>query len=413
MILFFSIEYKVRCGIIALMRILYLQTFPFWGSGSGTYARHLASEIGRKHKVAILAPDTRSIERTKLYTVDLPFPVAFTGHPEWANCKLYTQLTNQELLDVHQAFLSATVKAVEDFKPDIIHVHHAFPLTWAAAFIKDTYRINFITTIHGSELPTLEKDKRYRQQTYDAMFRTKRIIPNSGWTKEWFVRLFRGYFHEKCRVIPGGVNIHKFIYSDSGYNQVDRELGLKGRPMVLFAGKLTKYKGVEYLVAAARKIHGEVVILGDGPERGRLEEKARQMGLTNIHFVGHLGAGVKKLVPYYSRADVFVAPSVWDEPLGLVILESMACQTPVVVTRKGGIPLAVKEGYNGLFVRPRNSSEIVEKVNMLLDDRNLRWRMGQNARKSVEKKFSWETIARRFENMYAKYANGKKIIKIK
>lgn len=390
------------------MKILYLQTFPFWGSGSGTYARHLASEIGKKHKVAILAPDVRPIARAKLYTVNLPFPVAFTGHPEWPNCKLYTQLTNQEIWQIQKTFFDAVIKTVEDFKPDILHVHHAFPLTWAAAFVKNNYKINFITTIHGSELPTLEKDKRYWRPTYDAMFRTKRIVPNSGWTREWFLRIFGSYFHEKCRVIPGGVNIEKFVYTESGARQIDKKLGLHNKPVVLFAGKLTKYKGVEYLIAAAKKIHGEVVILGDGPERERLEQKARDMKLNNVHFVGHVGAGISKLVPYYSRADVFVAPSVWDEPLGLVILEAMACQTTVVVTRKGGIPLAVKDGYNGFFVRPRNSSEIAEKVNRLLDDPKLRLKMGQNARKSVEKKFSWETIVKKFEYLYEMYRKKEK-----
>lgn len=386
------------------MRILYLQTFPFWGSGSGTYARHLASEVGLHHKVAILAPDTRPIEHAKLYTVTLPFPVAYTGHPEWPNCKLYTDLKSMEIWELYDAFLRSAIKAVDEFKPDIIHVHHAFPLAWVAAFIKDTYNINYVVTIHGSELPTLEKDRRYYQPTYDAMYRAKCIFPNSGWTKEWFVRIFKGNFHEKCKVIPGGVNIHKFIHTDSGAKDVDRKLNLHGKPVVLFTGKLTKYKGVEYLIGAAKKIHGEVVIAGEGPERGRLEAKAQQLGLTNVHWVGHLGAGVQKLAPYYSRADVFVAPSVWDEPLGLVILESMSCRTPVVVTRKGGIPLAVKEGYNGFFVRPRNSAEIVEMVNKLLDNHELRIKMGQNARDSVEKKFSWELIASHFEKTYEKYA---------
>lgn len=385
------------------MRILYLQTFPFWGSGSGTYARALASEVGKRHKVAILAPDDRPIERAKLYPLKLPFRVAFTGHPEWPNCKLYTELSNQELLTIKEALTKSVVNAVEDFKPDLLHIHHAFPLSWVAAAIKDTYNINFIVTIHGSELPTLEKDKRYIQSTYDAMLRAKRIVPNSGWTREWFLRIFKGAFHEKSRVIPGGVDIHKFVYSDAGWKQIDRELSLNGRPMVLFSGKLTKYKGVEYLINAAKKINGEVVILGDGPERKRLEEKAKQLKLGNVHFLGHKGAGMKSLVPYYSRADVLVAPSVWDEPLGLVILEAMACQTPVVVTRKGGIPLAVKDEYNGYFVRPRNSSEIVEKVNKLLDNDALCHKMGQNARKSVEQKFSWEKIAAKFERMYDKY----------
>lgn len=386
------------------MRILYLQTFPFWGSGSGTYARHLASEVGLRHKVAILAPDTRTIEKAKLYTVSLPFPVAFTGHPEWPNCKLYSALTSEEIWEVYDAFLRATIKVVEDFKPDIIHVHHAFPTAWAAAFIKDTHNINYVVTIHGSELPTLESDRRYWQRTFDSMYRAKAIYPNSGYTRDWFLRIFKGNFREKCRVIPGGVNIDKFVHSESGAKVVDRELDLHGKPVVVFAGKLTKYKGVEYLVGAANRIHGEVVILGDGPEKTRLEEKARQLGLKNIHFVGHLGAGVKKLVPYYSRADVFVAPSTWDEPLGLVILEAMSCQTPVVVTKKGGIPLAVKDGFNGFFVHARNSSDIVEKVNKLLDNHDLRIKMGQNARKSVEEKFSWRTIGARFEQSYSRVA---------
>ena len=133
---------------------------------------------------------------------------------------------------------------------------------------------------------------------------------------------------------------------------------------------------------------------------------AKDMKLTNIHWVGHLGAGIKKLVPYYSRADVFVAPSVWDEPLGLVILESMSCGTPVVVTRKGGIPLAVKEGVNGYFVRPRNSTQIVEKVNMLLDSPEKRARMGTNARNIAVERFSWETIGDRFERIYTRYARS-------
>jgi glycosyltransferase involved in cell wall biosynthesis len=283
-----------------------------------------------------------------------------------------------------------------------MHVHHAFPMTWAANFVKEVYGINYVVTIHGSELPTIEKDKRYMKTTEDAMNRAREIVPNSGWTHDWFLRVFKYRFHEKCRVIPGGVNICKFVYSETGWKEVDKELGLNGRPTVLFAGKLTKYKGVEYLVGAAKNIHGEIVVLGDGPEKERLQEKAKQMGVTNIHWVGHLGAGIKKLVPYYSRADVFVAPSIWDEPLGLVILEAMSCRTPVVVTRKGGIPLAVNEGVNGLFVRPRNSAEIVDKVNQLLDNEAMRIKMGQNARRIVEAKFSWEIIGRKFERMYEK-----------
>ena len=82
----------------------------------------------------------------------------------------------------------------------------------------------------------------------------------------------------------------------------------------------------------------------------------------------------------------------------------MASKTPVVVTTKGGIPLAVKDGVNGYFVRPRNSTEIVEKVNLLLGNEEKRARMAENARRIAEEKFSWETIAHRFIIMYMRFA---------
>ena len=87
----------------------------------------------------------------------------------------------------------------------------------------------------------------------------------------------------------------------------------------------------------------------------------------------------------------------------------MACKTPVVVTRKGGIPLAVKDGINGYFVRPRNSSEIAEKVNLLLSNEEKRQKMAENACRIVEQKFSWEMIAHRFILMYMRFAYFPKI----
>lgn len=384
------------------MRILYLQTFPLWGSGSGTYARYLASEVGKHFKVAMVAPDDRKIPNVTLFPLKMPFRVAFTGHPEWPDCKLFTQLTNHELIWVYKDFLDSVIYAVEQFQPNIIHVHHAFPFTWAARVIKSIYQIPYIITIHGSELPTAQKDKRYLALTSDALRRARRIVPNSFWTKEWLFRIFGDEFRSQVRVIPGGVDLKKFN-PNIDTSEIDKKYNIAGKKIVVFAGKLTVFKGVKYLIKAARKIPAEVVILGEGPERGRLEEQVKGYGIKNVHFIGHLGTS-NDLNKFYKRASVFVAPSVWDEPLGLVILEAMASKTPVVVTRKGGIPLAVKDGVNGYFVRPRNSSEIVEKVNLLLADDQKRGKMAENARRIAEEKFSWEAIAHRFILMYMRFA---------
>lgn len=388
------------------IKVLYLQTFPLYGSGSGTYARYLARQINKTAKVAMLCPDDRPLNGVKIYPLKMPFRVAFTGHPEWKNCKLYTDLTNMEMQQIQKSFLDQTVKAVEDFKPDIIHVHHAFPFSWAARFVYSTYKIPYVITIHGSELPTAQKDKRYVGLTTDALNKAKRIIPNSFWTKEWMLQVFGEAYRKQIRVIPGGVDIHKFKKAPS--NDIDREYDLKYKKVVMFSGKLTPYKGVKYLVKAAPKINAEVFILGQGSEMKNLQEIVRRDKIKNVRFLGHFAHDTDNiLVKFYSRANVFVAPSVWDEPLGLVVLEAMACETPVVVTRKGGIPLAVKEGKNGLFIKPRNVKDIVEKVNYLLANDEKRLKMGIVARDIAVKRFSWEAIAEKFYNIYIRTLRSK------
>ena len=386
------------------LRILYLQTFPLYGSGSGTYARYLAREVSRHHEVAMVAPDNRQIpdSNVKMYPIKMPFNVSFTGHPEWKNGRLYKDISHREILTIYKSFLNHTVDAVEDFRPNIIHVHHAFPFSWAARFVKSTYQIPYIITVHGSELPTAQKDKRYLALTMDALRRARRIIPNSFYTKEWLFKVFGDDYRRRVRVIPGGVDINKFRKVST--DDIDRQFDITGEKVVVFAGKLTVYKGVKYLVRAARKIKGKVFILGGGPERKNLEKMVKDEKVSNVKFLGHFGDDTDFLIKFYSRANVFVAPSVWDEPLGLVILEAMACETPVVVTRKGGIPLAVKDGQNGFFIKPRNSQDMAEKINMLFDNEPLRLKMAKKAREIAVKRFSWEVIAHRFENIYQKFA---------
>src|SRR3972149_5184741 len=114
------------------MRILYLQMFPLYGSGSGTYSRELAQEIAKTNKVAIVVPDKRKIKNVKNYYVDLPLKIA--------------------------------------------------------------YGLNFIVTVHGSELPTLENDKRYPYLTTEALLKAKSIVPNSFWTKEWMQKVLGNQF---------------------------------------------------------------------------------------------------------------------------------------------------------------------------------------------------------------------------
>ena len=390
-------------------KILFLQCFPLWGCGSGTYTRELAQHVkGKTKKVAIVCPEKKEVPGVKIYPLEMPFPVAFTGHPEWPIHRSYNKLSSREIVEVYGSFLKSVINAVEDFQPDILHVQHISLLLWAANFVKTLYGINYIVTGHGTGIFCAEENKKYIPQSLDSLRHCKKIVIVSNDTKEKFLKIFGQEFKEKTRIIPGGVSLSNYP-EQKEIKIINKKYKLKDKKVVFFSGKLTNKKGIEYLIKAAAKIKGDVYIAGDGPVRKRLEDLAYKLSLNNVHFLGYMGGEKEQeFKEFYYRADVFVAPSVWDEPLGLVILEAMAAKTPVIATRKGGIPLAIKNGVNGFLIRPRNSAQITEAVNKLLENDGLRKKMGENARKIVEKKFVWHIIAEKYKRIYKNfYKNGK------
>jgi spore coat protein SA len=217
----------------------------------------------------------------------------------------------------------------------------------------------------------------------------------------------------KTRIIPGGIFLKDFL-DDGHQGIVNEKYNLGKKKVVLFTGRLMKEKGAEYLIRAAKHFRAQIFIIGEGSERENLEKLAKGLKLRNVHFVGYLGKDRRdEFHDFYRCADVFVAPGIWDEPLGLVILEAMVYKTPVVVTRKGGVTLSVRDGYNGFFVRPRNASQIAEKVNKLLRSPRLRKTMGENAKQIVLDKFDWSKIIRKFIRIYKRGLSNNNGIKPK
>lgn len=218
----------------------------------------------------------------------------------------------------------------------------------------------------------------------------------------------RGYL-KNFYIIPGGVDM-KLFPKQVDTSAIEKKYKIKNKRVVLFSGRLTSEKGARYLIGAAKDIKGEVFIVGDGPEKQYLSTLIARKKLKNVHLVGYLPP--EELRDFYYRADVFVAPSVVEEALGLSILEAMAAKTPVIATRKGGIPLLVKQNVNGLFVRSRNSQKIAIACNKLIENDKLRKKMGEAARQTVEEKFTWKRTALKFHRLYRKMVrngrNGKR-----
>lgn len=391
---------------MAGMRIMFLYMFPLWGNGSGAWLRALSGEMVKDgNDVAIVAPESRKLPGVTHYVVRLPQMGVFVGNPELPGAKKYEEMSGVELSKIYTSYIDATLPAVKEFQPEIVHAFHTAYLPPVARLVKILYGIRFVVTTHGSDLHYLSRDRRLVGLIKDAIRVSAIVTANSTFTRRWFLNMFGHEWTHKVRTIPGGVYPEQYQATEEQVAAIDKKYGFTGRKLVLFTGRLTVHKGVEFLIKAARQIHGEVVILGDGPERGYLEGLIKKYQLGNVRILGYMSPKDQvNFRSFYSRADVYVAPSTWNEPLGLVILEAMAARTPVIVTRTGGVASLVKDGVNGYFVRPRNATQIAQRINELLENDTLREKMGERAHQTVTERFTWDKIAESFERIYKKHA---------
>lgn len=396
------------------LKILFLMKFPLFGGGSGNYTRKLTEKLSLLPdvEVAIAAPDVRKTKGVKLYTLKPKAKAVFESHPEYKNVPQYKELSAAKFTDIYQSFFNQIIDVVEDFQPDVIHVNHTFFMTWIANYIKSIYGIPFLVTAHGSDIFQSTVDKRFLSLTGQSLARAEYIIANSAWTNKWLLKVFGSKLKSRTRTIPCGVDLQAFPRGKD-IHVINKKYNLAGKKVVIFVGRLTWEKGVIYLLKAAPQIKGEVFIIGEGAEKEKLVKFAKLKNLKNVHFLGYFGKeNVDELREFYKRANCVVLPSICDEGLGIVILEAMACETPVVATNKGGIPLAVKEGKTGFLVRAKSGKQLAAAVNKLLMNEKLEKTMGENARKLVEEKFDWLKIRDRVMVYYLRAeAVGKKIRK--
>ncbi len=208
-------------------------------------------------------------------------------------------------------------------------------------------------------------------------------------------------FREKCRVIPLGIDLGELELRGAEEAGVHALREKYGGPFVLFVGVLRYYKGVEYLVQAMQQVDCHLVVIGDGPERPRLERMAEVSGLSGrIHFAGETPQ--RELVQHYRACEVFVFPgSHRSEAYGLSLVQALACGKPAVSTRLGtGTSFVNLDGETGLVVEPRDPAALAGALNRLLNDAALRRRFGDQAGVRARTFFSKEKMV---SDMWALY----------
>jgi len=292
---------------------------------------------------------------------------------------------------------------------DILHSHY-----WLSGLIGDllteSWKIPHVITFHTLAKTKLRaltvgeehfsrSDSEYRlMDSTDGIFvLTQKEIQD--------IRQLYGEFTNKIAVVPPGIDLEMFYPCDSDVARDELNIP-KGTQMILFVGRIDPIKGLEILVKAVSSIATQkdvlLYIVGGADEGDKylrsIKSLVQETGLIKkVMFTGPIAHD--ELRTYYSAADVFVLPSHY-ESLGFVAIEAMACGTPVVASRVGGIPSIVDHGSTGYLIPWRCPEAFAGQIEVLLQNEDLNGFMAEQAlKKSCS--LSWDFTAQIVSNYYA------------
>jgi glycogen synthase len=307
---------------------------------------------------------------------------------------------------------------------DVVHCH-----TWythlAGVLVRLLHGIPLVVTAHSLEpLRPWKRDQlgsgadvaawveRTAIETADA------VIAVSGEMRRDVLAHFR-VPPERVHVIPNGVDVDTYR-PGAGRARLDRFGIDPGRPYVLFVGRISRQKGLLHLIRAVPDLPAgaQVVLCAGAPDTSELAREVEaavarlRASRPGVVWIGEM-VDRATAVELYSHAAVFCCPSVY-EPFGLINLEAMACEAPVVATAVGGIPEVVVDGETGILVpvelggdggaEPRDPAafarDLARVLARLLADADLRRSMGVKGRQRAEAQFSWAAVARRTLALY-------------
>jgi phosphatidyl-myo-inositol alpha-mannosyltransferase len=202
-------------------------------------------------------------------------------------------------------------------------------------------------------------------------------------------------------IVPNGIDLKKYkkgLYTRIGQMQQNE---IK---TIFYVGRLEKRKGLKYLLESFSKLEERglpvrLIIAGGGPDRKKLENQAYDLSLKNYTFLGHISE--KHKITLYQSADVFCSPAVYGESFGIVLLEAMACNTPIVGGDNPGYTTVMKDRGSISLVDPRDTDKFADRLQLIMFDEQLR-RLLLSWSKDYVKQFDYVKIVDQYERIYYK-----------
>jgi glycosyltransferase involved in cell wall biosynthesis len=300
---------------------------------------------------------------------------------------------------------------------DLIHLHYPFFGGELAAIAARFYHIPLVITYHqdvllSGPLGWIEKILRFTIGRYTLRSADRLLFTSRDYGQaSYILPLLKGR-ESHIGEQPNGVDPDVFFPGNPPDHLYTR-LGLVPTDQValLVAGldQAHYFKGVNiFLQALARLAECKAVIVGDGDLRTTYEDMARSLGLADrVFFAGRVIDS--DLPDYYRLAQVTVLPSVtMGEAFGLVLVESLACATPVIASRLPGVRTVVEDGQDGYLVEPGNVIDLAEKMNQIFHNSLRSDQMGIRGRARVEEKYSWAKVVDRLEMVYSTLIKSKR-----
>jgi glycosyltransferase involved in cell wall biosynthesis len=407
------------------LRVCFLapELYPIWGGG-GSYAVGLLKCLPKKVETYVL-------------TMKRKVPESGVDVSETAVQDLFGNNVHVEFIARgSDTFFSQAkfqvqsyrwvLKLHEKYHFDVIHSQHQ-PMSdiLLKAMSK---KLHYVTTVHetfsrrddairnsGTGFSGLESSEKWMLalspflETVEKFYmkKSQKLISPSNWMRNVLNEDFKIALTQ-IYVVNNGVD-HRRFHPNAPKSEFIKKLSDEaGGPIVLFSGRMISTKGVQVLVAAIPKILHEtkdayfVFVGGGNSTLYRQSLRKLQIQKKNYNFLGYI-PDPNDIPGLYSIASVFVAPTLYEN-FPIRILENMSCQTPVVATNIVGIPEIIEDRVNGLLIGPWDVNALSENVINVLNDPTMARKIGQNARKTVEEKFTLEKFAVKTAEVYEKVA---------
>jgi L-malate glycosyltransferase len=364
-----------------------ISCYPTYG-GSGIVATELAMALAdggdQVHVISYALPSRLSLTNSRLFFHEVVTPryPLFDDYPPYS--------------------LALTTKMVEVARHshlDVLHVHYAIPNAVSAVLAREIVQplpLPVVTTLHGTDVTLVGNDPNYLETTRWGILQSDAVTAVSESLRLATVEQLG--ISNKIDVIPNFIDPRR--YERARDSPGCRRWAKEGESILIHISNFRPVKRVLDVIRiferVQRRLSCRLVMVGDGPDRGKVEQYCREHEICNsITFIGSLPLVEEVIV----GADLFLLPSE-RESFGLAALEALSCEVPVIATAVGGVPEVVTDGETGFLFGVGEVEAMADAAWRLLSDPPRRRAMGAAGRRDAVERFSQDSVVGRYRSLY-------------